>query len=83
MLDEIWNIKGFKQFFKSIYGQESFNAVSCQTVNSSISVCKWIELELKGLKITLSQLFKIYKNDTIPFNYSSIDVRTEPLLSAI
>ena len=52
-MNEIWNIKGFKQIFKSIYGQESFNAVSCQTVDSSISVCKWIELELKGLKTTL------------------------------
>ena len=52
-LDYLWNISGFGINYKVRFDKVSLNAVSCQTADSTVSVCISKEPELKDLKTTL------------------------------
>ncbi len=49
-MDNIWNISGFGIIYKVRFDKVSLNAASCQTADSTVSVCTSKEPELKGLK---------------------------------
>ncbi len=44
------NISGFGIIYKFHFDKVSLNAASCQTANSTVSVCTSKEPELKGFK---------------------------------
>ena len=51
-LGYLWNISGFGIIYNVRFDQVSLNAVSCQTADSTVSVCTSKEPELKSLKTT-------------------------------
>ncbi len=49
-LGYLWNISGFGIIYKVRFDKVSLNAASCQTADSTVSVCTSIEPEMKDLK---------------------------------
>ncbi len=51
-LGNLWNIRGYGIIYKGRSDQVYLNTASCQTADSTLSVCISKEPELEGLRIT-------------------------------
>ena len=47
---DLWSISGFGIIYKVCFYEVYLNAASCQTADSTVSICTSKEPELKGLK---------------------------------